>query len=245
MIRILVIEDERMFRESLVRRIRKFPDCEVVAEAANGFEGLMEVAQTQPDAIFSDIRMPGMDGIVFLEQLRKDYGRTPVVYISGYQNFEQVRRALQLGALDYVTKPLEDQELERVIAKIREQQAGQEPYDAPDAASETEGPANWNEMIRQWIKQHLREASLHGAAEHANMNAAAFSRKFSAQIGVTFTQYLTRLRLERAKELLAEPNRKIQDIPAEVGLFDPRYFSEMFKKHVGCTPQEYRRRGER
>jgi len=243
MLRVLVIEDERLFRESLVRRIERIAGMQVVATAENGIEGLLQVAQAQPDVILSDIRMPGMDGIVFLEQLRKDYGRALVVFISGYPEFSNVRRALQLGAFDYLTKPLEDEELRRVADRLLAYGAGQQLNEA-ETDMEARDPVSWSGTVQGWIKQHIRDASLQGAADYAGMNAAAFSRKFSSQCGVTFTQYLTEVRLDRAKELLVATSRRVNDIAAELGLFDQRYFSEMFKRHVGCTPQEFRKKKE-
>ncbi|MBO9604854.1 MAG: response regulator [Paenibacillaceae bacterium] len=240
MFRVMIVEDEQLFRESLARRVEKDGHFRVAAAATNGLEALLDVPRVKPDVILSDIRMPGMDGLAFLEQLRRDAEQTIVVFISGFPEFENVRTALRLGAFDYLTKPLEDAELHRVLARIREQLQEQEKL-AADRTGDQADPVSWIAHTKKWLQANVRQASLQEAADHAKMNTAAFSRKFSTHAGVTFMAYITELRLERARELLADPNRKIAEIAQEIGFYDQKYFSELFKKHLGCTPQEYRR----
>jgi two-component system response regulator YesN len=67
-----------------------------------------------------------------------------------------------------------------------------------------------------------------------------FTRLFKEETGETFLEYLTRLRIERAKTLMKDPSVSIKDICAQVGYSDPNYFSRIFKKSEGKTPTEYR-----
>jgi two-component system response regulator YesN len=74
------------------------------------------------------------------------------------------------------------------------------------------------------------------------MSISYFSATFKQHTGETFIEYLTRLRLEKAKELLTITQLKTYDIAARVGYADPQYFSVIFKRNVGITPKEYRQR---
>ncbi|MBY3621894.1 response regulator [Acinetobacter sp. CUI P1] len=84
--------------------------------------------------------------------------------------------------------------------------------------------------------------SLNELCSHIFMSISYFSATFKQHTGETFIEYLTRLRLEKAKELLAITQLKTYDIAARVGYNDPQYFSVIFKRNVGITPKEYRQR---
>ena len=79
-------------------------------------------------------------------------------------------------------------------------------------------------------------------AHHVGMSPAHFSTIFSQKLGKTFINYLTSLRMEKAKELLTSTNRKLSEIALDVGYNEPNYFSHVFRKMEGITPKEYRNR---
>jgi len=84
------------------------------------------------------------------------------------------------------------------------------------------------------------DLSLQEVAQHAYMSMNYFSAMFKQHCGESFIEHLTRLRLEKAKELLASSALKTYEIAERVGYADPQYFSVIFKRNVGCTPREFR-----
>ena len=98
------------------------------------------------------------------------------------------------------------------------------------------------EEARAFIRgNYAREdISLNTVAARVNISPSYFSSIFSQEMGVTFVEYLTSVRMERAKELLMCSNMKTSEIGYEVGYKDSHYFGYLFKKTVGCTPKEYR-----
>lgn len=98
----------------------------------------------------------------------------------------------------------------------------------------------------QYMEEHFMEDSitLNRVASEANISANHFSALFSQEMGQTFIEYLTSLRMQRAKELLCCTDKRSGEIALEIGYKDPHYFSFLFKKTQGCTPSEYRNRGE-
>src|SRR3954468_13886967 len=103
-IRILVVDDSAFNRQTITAMLEGVPGFQVVGRAGDGEEGLKMAFQLQPDVITLDLEMPKMDGFSFLRLLmaRKP---TPVIVISGYATKENVFKALELGALDFVAKP--------------------------------------------------------------------------------------------------------------------------------------------
>jgi YesN/AraC family two-component response regulator len=86
-----------------------------------------------------------------------------------------------------------------------------------------------------------RELSQEEVAAHVGVNKSYLSRVFPEYTGEHFSDYLQRLRIERAKELLRFTNDRIYEIASQVGFWNPRYFSRIFHEAVGVTPADYRR----
>lgn len=103
-LRALVVDDSAYNRRTIADLLKTLPDLEVVGKASDGDEALRMVAELRPDVITLDLEMPRMDGFTFLRLLMARQP-TPVIVVSGYANKENVFRALELGALDFVSKP--------------------------------------------------------------------------------------------------------------------------------------------
>lgn len=94
-----------------------------------------------------------------------------------------------------------------------------------------------------FIDNHFTNPNLmlNDVADSVNLSPSHFSTVFSSEIGESFKDYLTRVRIERAKELLRTTNLKCSEIAYQSGYNDPHYFSHVFKKNTGLPPQQFRR----
>ncbi|HUH44391.1 MAG TPA: response regulator [Treponemataceae bacterium] len=95
---------------------------------------------------------------------------------------------------------------------------------------------------KRYIEEHFFDPSvrLHVIAEHVCLSPNHFSTVFSQECGITFIEYLTDIRINKAKEFLKTTQKRSADIAYEIGFSDPHYFSYIFKKHTGMSPREYR-----
>lgn len=99
---------------------------------------------------------------------------------------------------------------------------------------------------KEYIDRHYAEPlTLEEVAEHAGMSPYYFSKLFKEQFGVTFIDYVTNVRIERAKEALVRTDFSLKEICFSVGYNDPNYFSRVFKKQTGWSPSEYRKKLQR
>jgi len=117
-LRVLVVDDGRLVREATVRQLREagFP-----AEAAdNGYQALEQAATGHWDVVLSDLRMPGMDGLTLLRQLRAEHPQIDVIVMTAYGSVKTAVEAMQAGAADYLTKPFHFQELEHRLGTLSE-----------------------------------------------------------------------------------------------------------------------------
>jgi DNA-binding NtrC family response regulator len=107
--RVLVIDDEPDFLETIVKRLRK-RQIEV-AGVGSGKEALLLLQEQSFDVVILDVRMPGMDGIETLKEIRKRSPLTEVIMLTGHGSVESGIQGMQLGAFDYVIKPADFEEL--------------------------------------------------------------------------------------------------------------------------------------
>jgi len=137
-VRVLVVEDEPPIARAIAGMIAQAPGFEVVGVARNGREALERVGRAAAaaaeggdngpaegvgrgvDAVFTDIRMPVMDGVALMRELRAGYPHIRTVVLSGYRDFDYAKAAMRYGAFDYLLKPLSRQDLDAVLGRLAE-----------------------------------------------------------------------------------------------------------------------------
>lgn len=121
MIKVLIIEDEPPISRSLEKLIRQIDgDFEIVAMAENGKTGIKLYEDFKPDVVFTDIKMPVMDGFDFLDYLRKEDNKTKVVILTGYPEFEYAKKAIMYQTFDYLLKPISKNVLSGLLKNIKD-----------------------------------------------------------------------------------------------------------------------------
>lgn len=269
MYRLVVVDDEYIVVEGIRALLKRLgTPAEVAGTAQDGRTALALIRETRPDMVITDIRIPYMDGLSLIESCREFLPETEYIVISGYQEFEYVRTALRLGALDYIDKPITQDKLAAALgryderkrgaagASLREEDGrasecsgapecpGESSFDMPAAAERAEAGGH-TAIVRalSYIQQNYdRDIGLLELSELVGMNPAYLSVLFKENVGISFIKYLTGMRIEKAKQMLAE-GRKASEVGTAVGYNDPHYFYEIFKKNTGMTPSEYKGRG--
>lgn len=119
MYRVLLAEDEPAALRYLRALIETHcPGFSIAAAAADGEEALELARRLEPELVLTDVKMPRLDGIELVRQLKTALPQTPVVIVSGYDDFEYVRRALDTGVVDYVLKPVTAHKLSEVLERL-------------------------------------------------------------------------------------------------------------------------------
>jgi len=115
MLKVILIDDERLARSELKRLLQEFPDVEIIGEAANAQEGIEKIESLNPDLIFLDIQMPGKTGFDMLTELEK---APHVIFVTAYD--EYAIKAFDVNALDYLMKPVEPKRLADALFKVKQ-----------------------------------------------------------------------------------------------------------------------------
>ncbi len=349
MIKLLIVDDEKVIRDGLTRTMQwDKMGISVVGAAKDGIEALELCEIWHPHIVLTDVRMPKMNGLELMKQMKEKMPDIKVVILSGHSEFSYAREALKYGAVDYLIKPVVAEELENVLGKVidkmqeelyqdslmveryKEMNTALEQYFNAVKVGDYDDSKTYllrivNEFVRKkvpidhfqklcaqivitflsmlkdsgfntdteffqpyrnvypiilsytnpreliewlndfnnkmitWIldnKENNNHAAIRLAidyidkhykeyintemvAEAAALSSNYFSHVFKKSMGESFTDYLNRKRIEKAKELLDQSKYKIYEVADLVGYNDYKYFSIVFKKLVGVSPMKY------
>ncbi|HEY5586907.1 MAG TPA: response regulator, partial [Ruminiclostridium sp.] len=119
--KLLVVDDEPKHRRCLAEMIKVLRPEYKVLEAKNGKEALELIESESMDIIITDIRMPIMDGLSFMEFINMKARDTKVIILSGFAYFEYAQKALSLGAFDFVLKPVNEAKVSEILDKVEKE----------------------------------------------------------------------------------------------------------------------------
>ena len=265
--RILFVDDEKSIREGIVEIINwKKVGCEKLMIAENGDEALKILQKETFDLVITDIYMQKINGIQLAKEISRYWPKTRVILLSAYENFSYAREAIEAGVAKYLLKPLTPEELESAILEVMQKK--QKFYRSQEHFSETEkfvdicdsqfyGVEETKQILEkdtedivvqalEIIQKNFQREDLEVSeiATSLHVSTGYFSRIFKKRMGSTCIEYITKKRIERAKELLKHTEMKHYLIAQAVGYSNVYYFSVQFKKLTGETPGQYRKRME-
>lgn len=118
MIKVLLADDHSIVRAGLRRIVEESGDMEVIAEAADGREAIQQAHKQLPDVAVIDISMPALDGLEVISQLRNYYPKLPILILTMHEEGQYVVRAIEAGAMGYITKQSAPEQLVKAIRKV-------------------------------------------------------------------------------------------------------------------------------
>lgn len=262
MYKVIIVDDEDTIVAGLSQLLpwQKY-GCEIAATANSAESALPLIRELRPDILFSDIRMPGMDGLSMIAAFRSEFPNMQITILSGYPHFEYAQQAIRLGVSQYLLKPSKMDELESALAlmtaKLNKKKkstvsggAGQGGGSASDekapseAASSESGEYAGNFITKnavRYIEEHYCERlSLTDVADNVYVSQWHLSKLISRYTNQSFNDLLNKVRIAKAKELMSNPSLKIWEISEMVGFSDVTHFSRIFKKTEGKSANEYR-----
>ncbi len=245
MYKVLIADDEEIVRRGIKLEVDwNALGCMIVAEAANGIEGLEAVHKYNPDIIVTDIRMPKMGGLEMVEELRKEDNRVPVIFLTAFGDFSYAQTAIKLYASDYLLKPFEDGELEKAILHCIEKMKAAENAPAEEPLLKKGDKSKYVMRAIDYISEHFsnNELNITEIADYIGVSEGHLSHIFKKETDYTVANYIIRFRMREAARLLKDCSNKVYEVADRVGYKDITYFSSTFKKIVGISPSEYQDR---
>ncbi len=237
---LLIVEDEVILRKRLVSLLNSVENIEIVGTADNGLTAFEMITQYQPDIVLSDIVMPGMDGIELIAKCRESNRNAEFIFISGHKEFDYAQKSIQYRAFAYLLKPLVPEELFFAIDEIIKNK----PSKSEDDFALYKGNNSVVRQILEQIERNIKDPDLTLKYICRNIlfvNETNAGRLFTKELGIKFTDYVTKRRIQIAVALIhSDPTLTITRISQESGFGDNyRNFIDGFKKNMNMTPKQY------
>lgn len=243
MYKVVIIDDEPIIVEGLSKLLPwEQYHCKIAATACNGKEGLEVIRRERPDILFSDICMPGLDGLSMIAALKVEFPDMEISILTGFREFDYCQKAIRLGVSRFLLKPSNMAELEEAL-KVMTERLNKKVITGEQTAEE-ESLAAGNFVVKnavQYIEEHYNEKlTLNKVAEMTYVSQWHLSKLLNKEEGKNFSEILNCIRICRAKEFLKDPAYRIADVAELVGFTDVAHFSRVFKKTEGISANEYR-----
>ena len=263
-IKLMVVEDNDDLRSFLVSILQN--DYTLI-EAENGRIGLDKALKELPDFIITDVMMPEMDGLTMVQHIKKnaDICHIPIIVLSAKASLEDRLQGLKAGIDDYITKPFSatylKQRIENIIGQRRMlQQTLLTQLGESIGADRTRNIERFRldepqivdadqemmESLMKYIESRIddQDLKIEELADAVNLGRTVFYGKIRSIVGMSPSDFLRHVRLQRAEELISKSQMNFSQIAYSVGFSDPKYFTKCFKKETGMTPSEYRQKAK-
>lgn len=237
--RVIVSEDEKLIANNIAKNITACDaSFEVVSICYDGLSTLKLIEQYNPHVLFTDIKMPLMDGLALIEHVYNNTPHIRCVIISGFNDFEYAKQAMKFKAFDYLLKPLNKFELSKTLRKIKDELLSEQALLNSERETSTENIVN--SIIQYLHTNYDKYINFAQIASSYNFSASYLTKIFKEHTGTSPIKYLIEYRLKMAKCMLLDTHLTIKEIAEKTGFVDQFYFSKCFKNYCGVSPSEYR-----
>lgn len=249
---VILVDDEEVAVNALKRRVdwQKYGVDEVFI--AHSMQEAQTVFREKViDVMLSDIEMPQGSGLDLFEWVKSYYPAVECIYVTCHPEFDYMRKALQLGSADYVLKPIDYEELDKVLIQVSERarwkrRAESIPAEIMQKVSSHEEEREKGDVIgtvKRYIREHIQEdIYIADIAGQVYLNEQYLMRTFKKATGISILEFITRERIWLAGELLKNTSYPVNRVADMVGYGNYSYFTKIFKRSTGMTPQAYRQK---
>ena len=243
MYRVVLIDDENIILDGL-KTVVKWKDfgCEVVGTANDAQSGAELIRSLRPHILFADIRMPGVDGLTMLQDLRQEFSDMQVTILSGYSDFQYAQEAIKLGVTRFILKPSKMSDIHEALQAMAQKLSDAASSEPEEKEEVPEGTGNFivTQALQYMESCYASKLTLQEVADHCFVSQWHLSKLLNRYEHQSFFDILNDIRIRHAKELLASGSLKIADVSDLTGYADPAHFARIFKKHEGISANEYR-----
>lgn len=248
MIKIVVAEDEHLIRKWLLTALDfQELNMEIVGVAEDGEEAVDLIKKMQPDIVLTDINMPKKNAFELFEETKEIEYRK--IILSGYDEFNNAKKAMQYGVIDFLVKPINIVELRTCLVNVSYsiQKENRPTNFVPMTQFDVLKDVRYSRdqvvtQVLAWIKDHYAEKfTIAELAQELNYSESYIYQKVKKHIEMTLNEYVNRYRIKMAVNyLIKKPHLLVYEVAELVGFNDYKYFNQVFKKFVGMSVTEFK-----
>ena len=250
MYKILLAEDDSAMR-FVYSKMNEFviEGFKITKEVTNGKSALEALEKEHFDLLLTDIRMPFMDGTELLKEIKERKIDVSVIFVSSYDDFEYVRQGIVYGAVDYILKPVDSENLKSALRRVRKKLESKKPsstlsQEVLKALESINICGDENGFVKQvceFLSENKNlEMTMEEISANFNLSKDYFGKLFKKNFGVTFNRFFTLVKIEYAKELLLSGGYKTYQVAEILGYSGADYFTKVFREVTGKTPSEFK-----
>lgn len=256
MYNLILVDDEPRSIEAIASNV-DWLKCGIkkIYKATNMEEAIAHITKNNIDILICDIEMPNGSGLNLLEWLQVNKYSISCIFATCHPEFEYMRKAIQLNCYDYVLKPINYEEFERILdGLVRKMEAsetgetqinsvnwgGITEYDIHEY-SKIERDRDVEAEVKKYIREHMQDTiNICDVANELHFNPHYLMRSFKNKTGLSIMKYITKIRLDTSKKLLTETQLPIKEVANLTGYSDYAYFTRVFRKEIGVSPTKFR-----
>lgn len=245
---ILYIEDNKELLDFVSHKL----SSDYIIYTSDGYNSIERALEIVPDIIICDLNLPKKNGFQISATLKKDLrtSHIPIIILTASDDPESYIKALDCGADIFLTKPFDLKVLKQSIKSLLFNREKLRFYYSNNIVniinnneigfgiSEQDFLRKLNELIEYNL--HKSNYTVEDLARNLSISRVQLYRKVKAILGISVSEHINNLRLERSKELLLKSKQSISEIAYAVGFSSPYYFSNVFKNKYGIPPKEYK-----
>lgn len=238
MYKVFLVDDDALILEELINMVPwEDNGFEVIGSAVDALTALKTIPSMPCDVVFCDLKMPGLDGNELIRRLKDAGVKAEFVMISAYDSFESVRGFFQQSGFDYILKPVNNDDIQMVLEGLNARLSRDNPVSSPESL--TENP-DFNKLI-SYVNAHFADKiTLSLLSREFGFSRNYICTLFQKYFNKSLNLYLTQLRMDHARKLLADKTILIKEVAYRSGYTDYYHFFKVFKNHYGISPKEMR-----
>jgi signal transduction histidine kinase/AraC-like DNA-binding protein len=242
---VLYIEDNKDLSDFISNKL----SVEYNIYTSNGFDAIEQSLEIIPDVIICDLNLPGKNGFEICQILKKDLrtSHIPVLILTASDDPDSYLKALESGADLFLTKPFNLKVLSQSIKGLLFNREKLRFYYTNNILNIEDGDFGVSEQdflrkLNDLIEKNLDNSAytVEDLARSLTISRVQLYRKVKAILGISVSDHINNIRLDKSKELLKKSELNISEIAYAVGFSSPNYFSTSFKNKFGVTPKEYK-----
>ena len=244
MYKVILIDDEPWALRGLISCYDwESNNYKIAFSTTDPFEGLENILNMKPDVVFTDVKMHGLSGIDIIKKAKKTNSDSKFIVVSGYDDFNYAKECIELGIFYYILKPINKAEFYTVMEKLshtlqtKSASTGHIPISI-DGSDESND--KFFEIIKYINCNFTEDITLEHLSNVFYFHKTYLCNMFKTRLSMTFSQYITELKMKKAYSLLATTDLSISRIASLCGYDDSGYFTKVFKKNYDVTPKDFR-----
>lgn len=246
--KLLIIEDNEDLQLFLGQ---KLSDQFEVSQATDGQDGLQQAQAIIPDMIICDVNLPTKNGLAITQILKEDIrtSHIPIILLTAKTDMKAQLQGTKAGADAYIAKPFNVQLLlEKINNLLHNRKILKETYSLglkkiqPSKSTLNKLDQQFIQDLTRYINENYtrQDFQVKDLCRELNLSRSQFYRKVKALLGISITDHIQNIRLQKAQELLNDQANTISDVAYAVGYTSPHYFATVFKSKFNITPSQFR-----